>query len=106
MGDATTGGEGLVGDALNGEGQGLDESGKNNMDDAKEKLEEFDWKSLEERFWCRMEECRKTEDGIMGEFGELVQVRLLLVHWPLCAGVRPSCIAGVLRGGPVESGGV
>ena len=44
------------------------------MDDAKEKIEAFDWEGLEGRFWDRMEECRKVEEGVREEFGELVEV--------------------------------
>ena len=49
-------------------------SGKNEMDDAKEKIEAFDWEGLEGRFWDRMDECRKVEEGVREEFGELVEV--------------------------------
>lgn len=88
--------EGQVGDGLSGEGRGLDDGGeKNNMDNAKDKIEDFDWEGLEERFWERMEGCRKVEEGIMGEFGELIEVCRSLFHrllsggavGPLCTGV-------------------
>lgn len=78
MGDASN--EGQVKDNMSGEGEGLEGSGRNNMDSAKEKLDGFDWVGLEERFWGRMEECRRVEEGVTAEFGELVEVgiRLLL----------------------------
>ena len=57
------------------EGQELEGSGKINMENAKEKLEDFDWDGLEERFWVKMEECKRVEEGIRGEFEELIQVR-------------------------------
>ena len=66
--------ENQVGDGVSGEGQELDGVGKINMENAKEKLEDFDWDGLEERFWVKMEECRKVEEGIRGEFEELIQV--------------------------------
>ena len=59
---------------MSGEGQELDGGGKINTENAKEKLEDFDWEGLEERFWVRMEECRRVEEGIRGEFEELIQV--------------------------------
>lgn len=62
--------EGVGGDG-GGNGSG---SGKNEMDDAKEKIEAFDWEGLEGRFWDRMEECRKVEEGVREEFEELVEV--------------------------------
>lgn len=75
------GGKGQAGDEhVNDEEEGLqgtgngDISGRNNMDNAKEQLEEFDWEGLEERFWERMEECRRVEEGIVREFEELVEV--------------------------------
>lgn len=76
MGNANAGEEGQVGDVLSSEGQRLDGSGRNSMENAKEKIEEFDWDGLEERFWGKMEECRRVEERIMGEFGELIEVRL------------------------------
>ncbi|KAM0799132.1 hypothetical protein BDR22DRAFT_340466 [Usnea florida] len=69
-----TGHENQVGDGVSGEGQELDGVGKINMENAKEKLEDFDWEGLEERFWVKMEECRRVEEGIRGEFEELIQV--------------------------------
>lgn len=66
--------EGRLGDNLSGEGQGLEEGGKNDMGSAKEQIEEFDWDGLEERFWVRMDECRRVEEGIMREFEELLEV--------------------------------
>lgn len=74
MGDANAGNEGQLGDTLNGEGQGLDPSGNNNTDNPQEPIEEFDWDGLEERFWAKMEECKKVEEGLMEEFGELIEV--------------------------------
>ena len=59
----------------NGSGSGNgNRNGKNGMDDAKEKIEAFDWEGLEGRFWDRMEECRRVEEGVREEFGDLVQV--------------------------------
>lgn len=77
--DDGRGGDQTAEDALNGEEKGLHgnekEDGKqNNMDSAKEMLEVFDWEGLEERFWERMEECRRVEEGVKREFEELVQV--------------------------------
>lgn len=70
------GAESHVNDDSSGLGQGSDAVGgdRNGMDNAKEKIEEFDWEGLEGRFWGRMEEFRKVEEGAMREFGELVQV--------------------------------
>ena len=66
--------------ADNGEDQvadgGLDGGRKNDMDDAKEKIGEFDWEGLEGRFWARMEEFGRVEEGIMDDFAELMEVRL------------------------------
>ena len=62
-------GDGSGGGGGNGRG-----SGQNEKDDAKEKIEAFDWEGLEGRFWDRMEECRKVEEGVREEFGELVEV--------------------------------
>lgn len=84
MGDANAGNEGQLGDTLNGEGQGLDPSGNNNMDNPQEPIEEFDWDGLEERFWAKMEECKKVEEGLMEEFGELIEVCFLsFLHRPV-----------------------
>lgn len=105
MGDANAGEEGQVGDVLSSEGQRLDGSGRNNMENAKEKIEEFDWDALEERFWGKMEECRMVEERIMGEFGELIEVRLSLFHRPFCGSVSPSCMGGGLRRGSGELAG-
>ncbi|CAD6573389.1 MAG: hypothetical protein ASARMPREDX12_006005 [Alectoria sarmentosa] len=74
MGDANAGEGVQVGNVLSSEEQRLDGSGENNMENAKEKIEEFDWDGLEERFWGKMEECRRVEERIMGEFGELIEV--------------------------------
>lgn len=61
--------------SLNGYEKGLHEGGmQNDMINAKERLEGFDWEGLEERFGERMEECRRVEEGVKGEFEELVQV--------------------------------
>lgn len=73
---------GEEGDGVNGEGHEAQANGnvsgnrnkKNNMDDAKERIEAFDWEELEGRFWDKMEECRKVEEGIMEEFKELMEV--------------------------------
>ena len=62
------------GGGVSGEGQELDGDRKINMKNAKEKLEDFDWEGLEERFWVKMEECKKVEEGIRAEFEELIQV--------------------------------
>ena len=70
-----TGNEDQAGDGVSAEGQELEGSGKINMENAKEKLEDFDWEGLEERFWVKMEECKRVEEGIRGEFEELIQVR-------------------------------
>lgn len=51
---------------------------KNDMEDAKGEIEGFDWEGLEGRFWERMEECRRVEEGVVGEFRELVEVGLFL----------------------------
>ena len=59
---------------MNGEGQELEGGAKINMENAKEKLEDYDWEGLEERFWVKMEECKRVEEGIRGEFEELIQV--------------------------------
>lgn len=100
MGEGDAGNEGRLGDSLSGEGQGLDGSGTNDMENAKEKIEEFDWDGLEERFWAKMEECQKVEEGIMEEFGELIEVCLFpLSHRSICAGVGPSCTGGSFADG-------
>ena len=99
MGDANAGEGVQVGNVLSSEEQRLDGSGENNMENAKEKIEEFDWDGLEERFWGKMEECRRVEERIMGEFGELIEVRLSLFHRHFCGSVSPSCMGGGLRGG-------
>ena len=75
VGMVDAGHEDQVGGEVSVEGQELDGSGKINMENAKEKLEDFDWEGLEERFWVKMEECRRVEEGIRGEFEELIQVR-------------------------------
>lgn len=72
MGNA--GHEDQVGDGVSVEGQELEGGGKIDMENAKEKLKEFDWDGLEERFWVKMEECERVEEGIRGEFEELIQV--------------------------------
>lgn len=72
-GDGGGGGEGRNGEDRLDEGEKEGE-GKDNMEDAKERLEDFDWEGLEGRFWERMEECRKVEEGVMGEFKNLVDV--------------------------------
>ncbi len=66
MKDTSSGGLGQGSDAVGGD--------RNGMDNAKEKIGEFDWEGLEGRFWGRMEECRRVEEGVMREFGELVKV--------------------------------
>ena len=43
--------EDQVGGGVSGEGQELDGDGKINVKNAKEKLEDFDWEGLDERFW-------------------------------------------------------
>lgn len=82
------GNEGQVGDNLGSEGKGLDGSGRSDMDNAKEKIEEFDWEGLEEQFYAKMEECRRVEEGLMGEFGELVEVWPSLRLSRVCAWCR------------------
>ena len=72
MGNA--GHEDQLGGGVSGEGQEVEGGAKINMESAKEKLEDFDWEGLEERFWVKMEECRRVEEGIRGEFEELIQV--------------------------------
>ena len=44
------------------------------MDGAREQIGAFDWEGLEGRFWDRMEECGRVEEGVGREFEELVQV--------------------------------
>lgn len=66
---------GRDGDGLSGEGQEEDAGGKkNNMEDAKERVEEFDWEGLEGRFWDRMDECRRVEEGLREDFEEVIKV--------------------------------
>lgn len=68
--------ESQIGDGLNGQGQEEDAGGKKNntMEDAKERVEEFDWEGLEGRFWDRMDECRRVEEGLKEDFEEVIKV--------------------------------
>ena len=100
MGEGNAGNHGLLGDTSSGDGQVLDGGGTNSIDNAKEKIEEFDWDGLEERFWARMEECKRVEEGIMEEFGELLEVCLFpLFHRSICSGDGPSCTGGSFADG-------
>ncbi len=56
--------------------EGQEEDNGKKVENAKEQIEPFDWEDLEERFWERMEECRRVEEGVMGEWGECVEVCL------------------------------
>lgn len=47
------------------------------LGDAKDAIEPFEWNDLEERFWREMEECRKVEKEIEEDFAELLEVGLL-----------------------------
>ncbi len=53
-----------------------EEDAGNKGENAKEQIEPLDWDDLERRFWERMEECRRVEEGVMGEWGECVEVCL------------------------------
>ena len=75
--DRTGDEDGLDGEGREEEGReddGGGGGGMNSMEDAKEEIEAFDWEGLEGRFWDRMEECRKVEEGIREEFAGLIQV--------------------------------
>jgi len=45
--------------------------------DFSEPLEDHDWDDLEARFWGKMEECDRAEQGIEEDFKELLNVRPL-----------------------------
>lgn len=77
--------ESHIGDRLSGQGQEEEEDGgvdgegkkkekKESMEDAKERVEEFDWEGLEGRFWDRMDECRRVEEGLREDFEEVIKV--------------------------------
>ena len=68
--------ESQIGDGLSGQGQEENAGGKKNntMEDAKERVEEFDWEGLEGRFWDRMDECRRVEEGLKEDFEEVLKV--------------------------------
>lgn len=78
MAGAAAAGDAGGSEAPPADGEGVASDGvvgaRNDMDGAKERIEEFDWEGLEGRFWGRMEECRRLEEGLRGEFGELVEV--------------------------------
>lgn len=57
-----------------GGGRGLEGTKSGAADGAREKIGGFDWEGLEGRFWDRMEECGRVEEGVGREFEELVQV--------------------------------
>lgn len=70
-------GTGQAGNGLSGEGDADGSAGgkeMDNMEDAKEPVEEFDWEGLEGRFWDRMDECRRVEEGLREEFEEVIKV--------------------------------
>lgn len=46
----------------------------NNIGNAKDVLEEFDWDDLEDRFCAAMDKFKKTEDEIAEEFKEWLEV--------------------------------